>query len=422
VTNSTTREAVEAVWRLESTRLIAGLVRMVRDVGLAEDLAQDALVAALAQWPETGVPDNPGAWLMTTAKRRGVDQFRRRERGDRIYAAIAHAQGSDVSEEDFLAAVDHVADDVLRLMFICCHPVLTPEAQCTLTLKLVGGLTTREIARAYLTTEATVAQRIVRAKRTLAEAGAAIEEPSEAERGQRLTTVLSVIYLLYNEGYSATAGSEWTRPTLCDEALRLGRILAALNPRDSEVHGLSALMELQSSRLAARTAADGSPILLLDQDRSRWDPVHIMRGLAALDRAEAFATELGPYALQAAIAACHAKAETAEATDWVRIADLYERLARVTGSPVVEVNRAVALGMAYGPQAGLALLDQLDGLPALSGYHLLPSVRGDLLAKLGRHEEAQAEFARAATMTQNEQERRLLLHRASGRSAGQASA
>ena len=421
MTNATAREAVEAVWRLESTRLIAGLVRIVRDVGLAEDLAQDALVAALAQWPETGVPDNPGAWLMTTAKRRGVDQFRRRERGDQIYAAIAHAQGSDVSEEDFLAAVDHVEDDVLRLMFTCCHPVLTPEAQCTLTLRLVGGLTAREIARAYLTTEATVAQRIVRAKRTLAEAGAAMEEPSEAERGERLTTVLSVIYLLYNEGYSATAGSEWIRPTLCDEAMRLGRILAALAPRDSEVYGLSALMELQSSRLAARTSEDGSPILLLDQDRAWWDPVHIMRGLAALDRAEALATELGPYALQAAIAACHAKVETAEATDWVRIADLYERLARVTGSPVVEVNRAVALGMAYGPQVGLALLDQLDGLPALSGYHLLPSVRGDLLDKLGRHEEAQAEFARAATMTENERERRLLLNRASGRPAGQAS-
>jgi RNA polymerase sigma factor (sigma-70 family) len=421
VTNSTTQEAVEAVWRLESTRLIAGLVQIVRDVGLAEDLAQDALVAALAQWPETGVPDNPGAWLMTIAKRRGVDQFRRRARGDQIYAALAYAQGSDVSEEDFLAAVDHVEDDVLRLMFICCHPVLTPEAQCTLTLKLVGGLTTREIARAYLTTEATVAQRIVRAKRTLAEAGAAMEEPSEAERAQRLTTVLSVIYLLYNEGYSATAGSEWIRPTLCDEALRLGRILAALAPRDSEVHGLCALMELQSSRLAARTAEDGSPILLLDQDRSQWDPVHIMRGLAALDRAEALATELGPYALQAAIAACHSRAETAEATDWVRIADLYQRLARVTSSPVVEVNRAVALGMAYGPQAGLALLDQLDGLPALSSYHLLPSVRGDMLDKLGRHEEAKAEFARAANMTQNERERRLLLDRASGRPAGQAS-
>jgi RNA polymerase sigma factor (sigma-70 family) len=421
VSDPTIQEAIEAVWRLESTRLIAGLVRMVRDVGLAEDLAQDALVAALAQWPETGVPDNPGAWLMTIAKRRGVDQFRRRERGDQIYAAIAHAQGSDVSEEDFLAAVDHVEDDVLRLMFICCHPVLTPEAQCTLTLKLVGALTAREIARAYLTTEATVAQRIVRAKRTLAEAGAAIEEPGEAERAQRLTTVLSVIYLLYNEGYSATAGSEWIRPTLCDEALRLGRILAALAPRDTEVHGLSALMELQSSRLAARTAEDGSPILLLDQDRSRWDPVHIVRGLAALDRAEALSTQLGPYGLQAAIAACHAKAETAEATDWVLIADLYERLARMTGSPVVEVNRAVALGMAYGPQAGLALLEQLDGLPALSGYHLLPSVRGDLLDKLGRREEAQAEFARAATMTQNERERRLLLDRASGRPAGQAS-
>ncbi len=415
VTDPTTHEAVEAVeavWRLESTRLIAGLVRMVRDVGLAEDLAHDALVAALAQWPQTGVPDNPGAWLMTTAKRRGVDQFRRRERGDQIYAAIAHAQGSDVSEEDFLAAVDHVEDDVLRLMFVCCHPVLTAEAQCTLTLKLVGGLTTREIARAYLTTEATVAQRVVRAKRTLSEAEAAMEEPSETERTQRLNTVLSVIYLLYNEGYSATAGTEWMRPTLCREAIRLGRILASLAPRVSEVHGLSALMELQSSRLAARTAEDGTPILLLDQDRSQWDPVHIAHGLVALDRAEALGGELGPYALQAAIAACHARAETAEATDWVRIADLYELLARATGSPVVEVNRAVALGMAYGPEAGLTLLDQLEGLSALSGYHLLPSVRGDLLDKLGRREEARAEFARAATMTQNERERRLLLDRA----------
>jgi predicted RNA polymerase sigma factor len=292
--------------------------------------------------------------------------------------------------------------------------VLTPEAQCTLTLKLVGGLTTREIARAYLTTEATVAQRVVRAKRTLTDAGAALEEPSEAERAERLTAVLSVIYLLYNEGYSATAGAEWMRPTLCHEALRLGRILAALAPLESEVHGLSALMELQSSRLAARIAEDGSPILLLDQDRSRWDPVHIMRGLAALERAEASTTELGSYALQAAIAACHARAETAEATDWARIADLYEQLARLTGSPVVEVNRAVALGMAYGPEAGLALLDQLEGLPALSGYHLLPSVRGDLLDKLGRREEARATFARAAAMTLNERERALLLERANG--------
>ena len=420
MTDATAREAIEAVWRLESTRLIAGLVRIVRDVGLAEDLAQDALVAALAQWPEAGVPDNPGAWLMTIAKRRGVDQLRRRERQDQIYAALAHAHGNVVSEEDFLAALDHVDDDVLRLMFVCCHPVLTPEAQCTLTLKLVGGLSTRQIARAYLTTEATVAQRIVRAKRTLTEAGAALEEPRQSERAQRLTTVLSVIYLLYNEGYSATAGSEWMRPTLCDEALRLGRILAALAPRDSEVHGLTALMELQSSRLAARVTEDGSPILLLDQDRSQWDPVHIVRGLSALDRAEALASEIGPYALQAAIAACHARAETAEATDWVRIAELYERLARVTGSPVVEVNRAVALGMAYGPDVGLVLLDQLEGLPALSGYHLLPSVRGDLLDKLGRHEEAMAEFARAATLTHNERERALLLDRASGRSGGQA--
>ena len=414
MTDATTQEAIEAVWRLESTRLIAGLVRMVRDVGLAEDLAQDALVAALQQWPTSGVPDNPGAWLMTIAKRRGVDQFRRSDRLHQIYAGMARGQGSEMSEEDFLAAVDHVEDDVLRLMFICCHPALTAEAQCTLTLKLVGGLTTREIARAYLTTEATVAQRVVRAKRTLAEAAAALEEPSEAERAERLTAVLGVIYLLYNEGYSATAGNEWLRPALCDEALRLGRILTALAPRESEVHGLCALMELQSSRLAARTAADGSPILLLDQDRSRWDPVHIVRGLSALDRATMSSTDLGPYALQAAIAACHARAATAEATDWVHIAELYEQLARLTGSPVVEVNRAVALGMAYGPEVGLDLLDQLAGLPALQGYHLLPSVRGDLLAKLGRRDEARAEFARAANMTQNERERSLLLDRASG--------
>jgi RNA polymerase sigma factor (sigma-70 family) len=414
--DQTTQEAIEAVWRLESTRLIAGLVRIVRDVGLAEDLAQDALVAALAQWPEAGVPDNPGAWLMTTAKRRAVDQFRRRDRRDQIYAAIAYTQGNQVSEENFLAAVDHVEDDVLRLMFLCCHPVLTVEAQSTLTLKLVGGLTTREIARAYLTTEATVAQRVVRAKRTLAEAQAAMEEPSEAERAERLATVLNVIYLLYNEGYSATAGTEWTRPTLCDEALRLGRILTALAPRESEVHGLCALMELQSSRLAARIAEDGSPILLLDQDRRQWDPVHIVRGLGALERAEAMTTDLGPYGLQASIAACHARADTAEATDWVRIAQLYEQLARLTGSPVVEVNRAVALAMAYGPETGLALLDQLDGLPALQGYHLLPSVRGDLLEKLGHHDEARAEFVRAATMTQNESERALLTERANRRS------
>jgi RNA polymerase sigma factor (sigma-70 family) len=412
VTDPTTQETIEAVWRLESTRLVAGLVRIVRDVGLAEDLAQDALVAALAQWPTDGVPDNPGAWLMTTAKRRAVDQFRRRDRRDHIYAALAYRQGSQVSEENFLAAVDHVQDDLLRLMFICCHPALTPEAQCTLTLKLVGGLTTREIARAYLTTEATVAQRVVRAKRTLAEARAAMEEPSEAERAERLTTVLSVIYLLYNEGYSATAGSDWMRPTLCDEAVRLGRMLTALAPRESEVHGLCALMEFQSSRLAARVADDGSPILLLDQDRSQWDPVHRARGFAALDRAEALGGELGPYGLQAAIAACHARADTAEATDWVRIAQLYEQLARLTGSPVVEVNRAVALGMAYGPEAGLTLLDQLEDLPALHGYHLLPSVRGDLLEKLGRRVEAKAEFARAAIMTQNERERALLLDRA----------
>jgi RNA polymerase sigma factor (sigma-70 family) len=419
--------AIEAIWRLESTRLIAALVRVVRDVGLAEDLAQDALVAALAQWPESGVPRNPGAWLMTTAKRRAIDQFRSTERRDRSYAAIARENGGDVVTPDFAAAVDHVQDDVLRLMFVCCHPSLTPEAQTTLTLKLVGGLTTREIARSYLTSEATVAQRIVRAKRTLADAGAALEEPDAAERARRLGVVLGVIYLLFNEGYSATAGADWMRPALCDEALRLGRILSVLVPRDPEVHGLSSLMELQSARLRARSGPDGEPILLLDQDRTRWDATHLRRGLDALARAESLpaaaesdATRLsgpprstaGPYRLQAAIAACHARARTPETTDWVRIAELYEQLARSTGSPVVELNRAVALSMAYGPAAGLSLVDQLVDLPALRGYHLLPSVRGDLLDKLGRHREARAEFERAAAMTKNGREQAMLLARA----------
>jgi RNA polymerase sigma factor (sigma-70 family) len=412
VSDQTTAEAIEAVWRLESTRLVAGLVRMVRDVGLAEDLAQDAMVAALAQWPADGIPNNPGAWLMTTAKRRAVDTFRRRERGDRAYRTLAQEVTDEVNEETILAALDHVEDDVLRLMFLCCHPSLTPEAQTTLTLRLVAGLTAREIARAYLTTESTVAQRLVRAKKTLVGAGAALEEPSEAERAERLDTVLGVIYLLFNEGYAATAGTDWARPALCAEALRVGRILAGLVPGHGEARGLLALMELQSSRLAARVGADGEPVLLADQDRTRWDAGHLARGLRILAEAEELADEPGPYTLQAAIAGCHARAASTAETDWVGIAGLYERLARRTGSAVVEVNRAVALGMAYGPEAGLRLVDQLADLPALRDYHLLPSVRGDLLTRLGRHEEAQVEFARAARLAGNESERTLLTKRA----------
>ena len=412
MSDQATAEAIEAVWRLESTRLVAGLVRMVRDVGLAEDLAQDAMVAALAQWPADGIPDNPGAWLMTTAKRRAVDTFRRRERGERAYRTLAQEVTEEVTEDSILAALDHVEDDVLRLMFLCCHPSLTPEAQTTLTLRLVAGLTAREIARAYLTTESTVAQRLVRAKKTLASTGAALEEPSEAERAQRLATVLGVIYLLFNEGYAATSGPDWARPALCAEALRVGRILAALVPGHSEAHGLLALMELQSSRLVARVGPDGEPVLLADQDRSRWDAGHLARGLRILTQAEELADEPGPYTLQAAVAACHARAASTAETDWVRIAGLYERLARQTGSAVVEVNRAVALGMAYGPEAGLLLVDQLADLPALRDYHLLPSVRGDLLSRLGRQEEARTEFARAARLAGNERERTLLSKRA----------
>ncbi len=384
---------------------------------MAEDLAQDALVAALAQWPESGIPQNPAAWLMTTAKRRAIDQFRSTQRRHRGYAVIARDQGDDGKEIDIVGAIDHVQDDVLRLMFICCHPSLSPEAQTTLTLKLVGGLTTAEIARAFLTTEATIAQRVVRAKRTLSDAGAALDEPDSAERAGRLVAVRGVIYLLFNEGYSATAGEDWMRPALCDEALRLSRILTTLVPKDAEVHGLSALMELQMSRLAARSGPDGEPVLLLDQDRTRWDATHLRRGLDALGRADALSKERGVHTLQAAIAACHARARTADATDWVQIAELYEQLARITGSPVVEVNRAVALSMAYGPAAGLTLVDQLVDLPALRGYHLLSTVRGDLLDKLGRHEEARVEFVRAAAMTQNHRERTLLLARAGRLSA-----
>jgi len=402
--------SVEAVWRVESTKLVAALVRITRDVGLAEDLAQDALEAALATWPESGVPDNPGAWLMAVAKRRAIDAFRRRERQDKAYGEIGERKEDVVAGIE--SSIDHVEDDVLRLMFICCHPVLSSEAQITLTLRLLAGLTTKEIARSFLTSDATIGARITRAKKALAAVDAPMEEPAEDERADRLAAVLGVLYLLFNEGYSATAGDDWLRPALCDEAVRLGRILATLAPREPEVHGLLALMEIQSSRAAARTDADGAPVLLLEQDRSRWDQLLIRRGLAALERAESFGRPPGPYVLQAGIAACHARARTAEETDWARIAQLYESLAILSGSAVVELNRAVALGMSEGPAAGLALADQLMGVPALEGYHLLPSVRGDLLARLGRADEARAEFERAAGLTQNERERALLLERA----------
>ena len=402
--------SVEAVWRVESTRLVAALVRITRDVGLAEDLAQDALEAALAQWPESGIPDKPGAWLMSVAKRRAIDTFRRRERQDRAYGEIGQRKEDVVA--GIKSSIDHVEDDVLRLMFICCHPALSSEAQVTLTLRLLAGLTTKEIARSFLTSEATIGARITRGKKTLAEVGAPMEEPAEDERATRLSAVLGVLYLLFNEGYSATAGDDWLRPALCDEAVRLGRILATLAPAEPEVHGLVALMEIQSSRTAARTEADGTPVLLLEQDRSRWDQLLIRRGLAALERAEALGRPPGPYVLQAGIAACHVRARTADETDWARIAQLYESLAVLSGSAVVELNRAVALAMSEGPAVGLALADQLLEVPALEGYHLLPSVRGDLLAKLGRIEEARAEFERAAGLTQNEREKALLLERA----------
>ena len=407
--------AIDAVWRIESARLIAGLTRMVGDLGLAEDLAQDALVAALERWPTTGVPDNPGAWLMATAKHRAIDQLRRRTMLDRKHEQLGHEleaqQETAVGHLD-AALDDHVGDDLLRLMFTACHPVLSTEARVALTLRLLGGLTTPEIARAFLVPEATVAQRIVRAKRTLTEARVPFEVPRGDELAGRLSSVLGVIYLVFNEGYSATAGDDWVRPGLCEEALRLGRILAGLAPDEPEVHGLLALMEIQASRLRARVGPGGQPVLLLDQDRARWDQLLIRRGLAELARAQTAGGALGPYALQAAIAACHARARTAEETDWSRIVALYDALAEVSPSPVVELNRAVAVGMAFGPAEGLELVDQLADEPALKGYHLLPSVRGDLLAKLGRHREAHAEFERAASLTQNARERALLLERA----------
>jgi len=403
----TAPEVVSRIWRTEAARLVAGLTRMTKDLGLAEDLAQDALVAALEQWPESGVPDNPGAWLMAVSKRRAVDHFRRSERFRSVAPYLAaEAVVPDLSA-DLAAAVDHIEDDVLRLMFMSCHPVLTKESRVALTLRLVGGLSTREIARAYLSTETTVAQRITRAKRTIAEAGVPFEVPSGPERPERLASVLEVVYLIFNEGYAATSGDDWVRPALSDEALRLGRLLASLAPREPEVHGLLALMQLQASRSAARTGPSGEAVLLRDQDRDRWDRELIAAGLESLRRSGS-----GPYALQAAIAACHAVAPSVEETDWVRIASLYTELAVVTGSPVVELNRAVAVAQAYGPAAGLEIVDGLREHRALRDYHLLPSVRGELLTTLGRADEARAEYARAAELATNEQERALLRRRA----------
>jgi len=427
VTAPDTHRAIEAVWRIESAKLIAGLARIVRDVGLAEDLAQDALVIALEQWPETGIPNNPGAWLMATAKHRAIDRIRRNvalEHKVEVLGREIEIQ-QELAEADFEAALDaaiadDVGDDLLRLIFTACHPVLSTEARVALTLRLLGGLTTEEIARAFLVPEPTVAQRIVRAKRTLAEARVPFEVPRGAERTARLSSVLEVIYLIFNEGYSATAGDDWMRPALCEDALRLGRILAELAPQEAEVHGLVALMEIQASRMRARVGPSGEPILLLNQNRARWDQLLIRRGLAALERAEKLGGALGPYALQAAIAACHARARTPEETDWARIAALYDALAQLAPSPVVELNRAVAFSMAYGPAAGLELVDALTSEPSLKNYHLLPSVRGDLLAKLGRFDEARAEFDRAASLTRNARERELLLERAAACARGSA--
>jgi RNA polymerase sigma factor (sigma-70 family) len=405
---------VDAVWRMESARLIGALTRVTGDVGLAEELAQDALVAALERWPESGVPDKPGAWLMATAKHRAIDTFRRSERLARTTAELGRELAvREATEPDWAAELDDVVeDDVLRLVFISCHPVLSREARVALTLRLVGGLSTEEIARAFLVAEPTVAQRIVRAKRTLTAARVPFELPTGADFTARVSSVLEVVYLVFNEGYAATAGEHWTRPALCQEALRLGRIVAELVPGEPEAHGLVALMEIQASRLAARTGPSGEPVLLGDQDRGRWDHVLIGRGLAALERAERVGRALGPYGLQAAIAACHARAGSVEQTDWPRIAALYEALAEVSPSPVVELNRAVAVSRAYGPAAGLELVDALADVPALRGYHLLPSVRGDLLAQLGRLDEARQEFEGAASLTRNEQVRALLLDRA----------
>ncbi|HEX3777148.1 MAG TPA: sigma-70 family RNA polymerase sigma factor [Polyangiaceae bacterium] len=410
-----THRAVHAVFRIESPRLIAGLTRLVKDVGLAEELAQDALVTALEHWPESGVPENPGAWLMATAKRRAIDELRRNKRWHAKQDALGYeiATRAEFAAPDLDAALDDdVGDDLLRLVFTSCHPVLATEARVALTLRLLGGLTTVEIARAFLLPEPTIAQRIVRAKRTLAESGVPFEVPRGPELAERLASVLEVVYLIFNEGYSATAGEDWMRPALCEDALRLGRILATLAANEAEVHGLVALMEIQASRSAARTGPSGEPILLLEQNRARWDQLLIRRGLAALVRAEELGGAAGPYALQAAIAACHARARRAEDTDWTRIAALYLALSRIAPSPIVELNRAVAVSMASGPAAGLSLIDALSGEASLENYHLLPSVRGDLLLKLGRFDEARVELERAASLTKNERERELLLARA----------
>ncbi|SDS11368.1 RNA polymerase sigma factor, sigma-70 family [Actinopolymorpha singaporensis] len=407
--------AIETVWRMESAKLIAGMARIVRDVGLAEELAQEALVAALEQWPTEGVPPKPAAWLMTIAKRRGIDRLRREERRDQKYAEIARdldVEQGDHADEVAAALDDHIEDDLLRLIFVACHPVLSTDARLAMTLRVIGGLRTDEIARAFLVPEATIAQRIVRAKRTLAQSGVPFEIPEGSDRAARLSSVLEVIYLIFNEGYAATAGDDWLRPALCDEALRLGRILAELAPGEAEVHGLVALMEIQASRANARVDASGQPVLLLDQDRGRWDQLLIRRGLAALERADSLGQPAGPYVVQAAIAACHARARTPEETDWTRIVGLYGVLAAMVPSPVVELNRAVAVGMARGPAEGLALVDALVAEGTLAEYHLLPSVRGDLLVKLDRRDEARAEFERAASLTRNERERALLLRRA----------
>ena len=415
VATSDIHRTIDAVWRIESARLIAGLARIVRDIGLAEDLAQDALVIALERWPQSGIPDNPRAWLMATAKRRAIDRIRRNVVLERKHEELGREveMQQQIAETDFDRALDDdVGDNLLSLVFTACHPLLSSEARIALTLRLLGGLTTGEIARAFLVAESTVAQRIVRAKRTLAEAHVPFEVPRGADRSERLSSVLAVIYLIFNEGYSASAGDDWVRPALCEDALRLGRILAELTPQEPEVHGLVALMEIQSSRLRARVGPGGQPVLLLDQNRARWDRLLIGRGLAALARAEALGGALGPYALQAAIAACHARALTPDATDWERIAALYDALAQLAPSPVVELNRAVAVAMAYGPAAGLELVDALADEPALKSYHFLPAVRGDLLAKLGRNDEARREFERAAALTNNGRERDLLLARA----------
>ncbi len=407
------QRTIEAIWRIESPRIIAGLTRLLGDVGAAEDLAHDALVVALEQWPRTGLPDNPGAWLTAAAKNRAVDAFRRQTMIDRKHEELGQETTSRHHAPDVEKALDDdVGDDLLRLLFISCHPVLSTESRVALTLRLLGGLTTEEIARAFLVPEPTVAQRIVRAKRTLSDAHVPFELPRGADRDARLSSVLEVLYLVFNEGYSATRGEDWMRPALCEDALRLGRILAGLTPQEPEVHGLVALMEIQASRAAARTSVTGEPVLLLEQNRARWDQLLIRRGLAALERAGQLGGGQGPYALQAAIAACHARARTAEETDWARIAGLYAELAEVMPSPVVELNRAVALAMAFGPEVGLAIVDALTKEPSLQRYHLLPTVRGDLLTKLGRLAEARVEFERAAALTQNGRERALLLQRA----------